>query len=1308
MDKKEPPIPQWAKWIGASVAAVASVLGVLNAYKSFVDDDLNRQDYLLLLVAVVLLTIVFAWLARLGRKSADSDDVHFTENPEVRSAYLKYFYDQIDELLKGSIHRARHIEIEGEERTDLTVPWEYRADSRYFNYTGTSERFESLQHAYEDLNGRVLVLGGPGSGKTTALRSLAKGLAKSALDDIHAPIPVFFELSRLDLGGEFDSDSKKAISTRDTSKNTGDQIRDQITRFLASRGVVGLTAGVAQGWMELGRVVLILDGLDEVYEDRRGAVIAALQNGYFESNKTLPIVLASRRIEYEAIAEDPHHQLRLNGAIVLEPLSLEKIKLYLRKADATALLDLLPESSSEGFEDFWGNPLILSMLTLAYGGARRDQIPDLSMPVERRRRVLFDRFVDRAMQRQALKDEEDDGPQKPVDWNPAYNLPTPYKRKQVNRYLGWLALRMSERDRIFFPKGQLTAFLNLRTNLQKDKSVSALDIGSVIFAAALSSVVGAAFGIFGAPETAPFQFAVFAGSIGLVTCSGFLLVDGLSRRAAELLRGLTGLAIAVLIIGVGSAAIADVISAGFGWSLGPFALSTVLVAASGSGVSTRRAWRSALCALGLGLIGVAGLNALGLSAYSGAALAVIAIANVALAFLAAPNESDRTVGVAIGVGLVTFASVVAWAGSRFVGAPDEYEAGAWLAAGIGSLAAFLPNGYRLDDASWGAPLATIVAATFVTVLFLFGPSWAIVASIVLAGVGAIVSSRYGPTMQNAIVDLPTRFVLFALRKLPLRIGLFLGYCDKAFLLRKSGADYQFIHRRLRDYFAIEFLEPQIKEAEGDELVNTIDRLSRQGDFAVEFLAEFASREDEQTRVAALAGLARLATPDAVSVLKGVLNQRDPDLASCRAVIRGMGSLEADERGELVNIGLRHSINEVRYETIAFVLGESFFQMPVSSYQYLLSQSDPRQVEGASVLLYQNQYSVEEWEWLEEYEDTLRGLLHSSNEIAHAAAVSLLGRIAKLDSMPAIIHQLSDASPAVRKEAMGAIEALCWKFYMDVSQIDERVYAAITDARESSDGPLRIAAISLAGNLAARFNESRAVGLVIDGLDDREEDIRASAILYLDSANSDSSLARKLIKCLDDPSAKVRTHAAIALTGVSEATEALINGLRDKKSGKDAASALGEIEGDDLRKRLGELLHTRTRLVRENAARAIGAMKAREHIPKIRDLLERDSPGWLSRLLDIKSWTRGSGFTQALGDLQDQEAVPLLIRALEEGNPSLRRDAATALGKLKSEEAIESLAEAQLDKNYDVRLEAKKALREVGSQAALAVLRDDEL
>ena len=84
---------------------------------------------------------------------------------------------------------------------------------------------------------------------------------------------------------------------------------------------------VGQNWMDNGRILPLLDGLDEVALEHRGACAGAI-NGFRGLHGLLPIVVSSRLEDYEELA----FRLKLPAALVIQPLSHEEAKKYFQQA----------------------------------------------------------------------------------------------------------------------------------------------------------------------------------------------------------------------------------------------------------------------------------------------------------------------------------------------------------------------------------------------------------------------------------------------------------------------------------------------------------------------------------------------------------------------------------------------------------------------------------------------------------------------------------------------------------------------------------------------------------------------------------------------------------------------------------------------------------------------------------------------------------------------------------------------------------------------------------------------------------------
>ncbi|MFF2013893.1 NACHT domain-containing protein [Streptomyces sp. NPDC058195] len=164
---------------------------------------------------------------------------------------------------------------------------------------------------------RLVVLGGPGAGKSVLLIRLLQDLLSDR--DRDGPVPVIFSLASWD--------PHQALRTWLVGQlhHHYPGLRDTVRSPIS--GTLGDLAGAL--W-ESGRILPLLDGFDELPERFQAAALDSLNRALPARS---PLVLASRLAAYRAAVDGPGPTLRLNGAAAIEllPLAREHAAAHLRR-----------------------------------------------------------------------------------------------------------------------------------------------------------------------------------------------------------------------------------------------------------------------------------------------------------------------------------------------------------------------------------------------------------------------------------------------------------------------------------------------------------------------------------------------------------------------------------------------------------------------------------------------------------------------------------------------------------------------------------------------------------------------------------------------------------------------------------------------------------------------------------------------------------------------------------------------------------------------------------------------------------------
>ncbi|XVQ08095.1 NACHT domain-containing protein [Spirillospora sp. CA-255316] len=240
---------------------------------------------------------------------------------------------------------------------------------------------EEVFSAFEQSSRSLLLVGAPGAGKTTQLLDLADRLLAAAETSDDQPIPVVLGLSSF----------RPLRILRMRRRGSGGDEFGGATRWLFKtlRAEYGLGRQVAEEWLAEHRLILLLDGLDEVPATHRLICVRWI-NHLQDHFKVPPMVVCSRDLDYA----DAGESLTLQHAVRIAPLDREKVVAWL--ASGGPALDHLRRAidSDPTLWDLLDAPLWLEVLAAVSepSRARRGSLTE-------RRQALLDAYVDEALRR---------------------------------------------------------------------------------------------------------------------------------------------------------------------------------------------------------------------------------------------------------------------------------------------------------------------------------------------------------------------------------------------------------------------------------------------------------------------------------------------------------------------------------------------------------------------------------------------------------------------------------------------------------------------------------------------------------------------------------------------------------------------------------------------------------------------------------------------------------------------------------------------------------------------------------------------
>ncbi len=255
-----------------------------------------------------------------------------------RNDLLEKVKNEVENRWKQSLYNQVVIQLPKEQQPkQVQRPWDVEVKLSHLPNQVLAPGKELIDVLKQgNIAGKLLIIGDPGSGKTTTLLELAKQLITQAENDTDEPIPILLNLS----------------SWKDENQSfTKWLIAELVSKYHVS-------INIAQSWLENRQILPLLDGLDELETIPQERCVEQINQLLESPYRPRGLVVCSREKGYEFI----NTKLKLNGAICLQPVAKAEIQKYFTDVRGQNLWETIKEY--DAFLKILESPLMLNLMAL--------------------------------------------------------------------------------------------------------------------------------------------------------------------------------------------------------------------------------------------------------------------------------------------------------------------------------------------------------------------------------------------------------------------------------------------------------------------------------------------------------------------------------------------------------------------------------------------------------------------------------------------------------------------------------------------------------------------------------------------------------------------------------------------------------------------------------------------------------------------------------------------------------------------------------------------------------------------------------